>query len=84
MQLKSAHMKRYQSLEEVDRQILDIISHYGSLVFQDLWWEIGKEDTLKEQMPTREKAQIKLEFLEAQGFVKRIEPEGISHWTLRK
>jgi len=78
-------MKRYQSLEEVDRKNLDIISHYGSLVFQDLlWYEIGENDTLKEQMSTREAAQTKLEFLEAQGFVKRIEPEGIPHWALGK
>lgn len=77
-------MKRYQSLDEVDRQILNIISHYGSLVIQDLWWEISRQNNLNEQIPTKEKAQTKLEFLEVQGFVKRIEPEGILHWTLKQ
>ena len=77
-------MKATQNLEEVDRRILDIISHYGSLTFWDLWDEIGEDDNLKAQIITKEEALRKLEFLVAQGLVEHLmEEEGIKQWTLK-
>ena len=77
-------MKGNQRLEEVDRKILDIISHYGSLEFLELWDEIGEDDALKHKILTREEALKKLEFFMAQGFVERVMEEGIPRWALKK
>jgi len=78
-------MKGNQGLEEVDRKILDIISHYGSLEFLELWDEIGEDDILKEQIMTKEDALERLDFLETQGFVERLlEEEENTLWTLKK
>jgi len=78
-------MKVTQNLEEVDRKILDIISHYGNLEFMELWDEIGEDDTLKEHIMTEEEALRRFEFLEAQGFVKSVtDDEGITLWALKK
>lgn len=78
-------MKVTQNLEEVDRKILDIISHYGNLEFMELWYEIGEDDTLKEQIMTQEEALRRFELLEAQGFVKSVtDDEGMTRWALKK
>ncbi len=77
-------MKGNQSLEEVDRNILDIISHYGSLSLLELWDEIGEDDALKHQILTKEEALKKLEFFMEQGFVERVMEEGSPRWALKK
>ena len=78
-------MKETQNLEEVDRIILDIISHYGNSEFIELWDEIGEDDTLKEHIMTKEEALRRFEYLEEQGFVKRVtDDEGMTQWALKK
>ena len=78
-------MKVTQNLEEVDRKILDIISHYRNLEFMELWDEIGEDDTLKEHIMIKEEALRRLEFLEAQGFLKSVtDDEGMTLWALKK
>jgi hypothetical protein len=78
-------MKGNQSLGEVDRNILDIISLYGSLEFLELWYEIGEDDALKEDPMTKEELLMRLEFLVAQGYVERImNSEESTLWVLKK
>ncbi|MBT3312085.1 MAG: hypothetical protein HN931_06225 [Desulfobacterales bacterium] len=77
-------MKENQSLEEVDRNILDIISHYGSLEFIELWYEIGEDDALKKHQMTKEELLMRLELLETQGFVEHfIISEESTLWVLK-
>jgi len=78
------NMKENQSLGEIDRNILDIISHYGSLEFIELWYEIGEDDALKKHQMTKEELLMRLEFLETQGFVEHIIiSENSTQWVLR-
>ena len=78
-------MKGIQNLEEVDRKILDIISHYGNLEFMELWDEIGEDDTLKEQIMTKKDALRRIEFLEERGIVKRVsDDDGMARWALKE
>ena len=78
-------MKGNQSLGEVDRNIFNIISLYGSLEFLDLWYEIGEDDVLKEQIMTKEELSRRLEFLVAQGYVESVkDSEGSTRWALKK
>ena len=78
-------MKENQSLGEVDRYILDIISLWGSLEFIELWYEIGEDDALKEHPMTKEELLMRLEFLVAQGYVERImNSEESTRWALKK
>ena len=78
-------MKGNQSLGEVDRNILDIISLYGSLEFLELWYEIGEDDALKEHRMTKEELLMRLELLEAQGYAERImNSEESTQWALKK
>jgi DNA-binding Lrp family transcriptional regulator len=67
-------------LEEIDKNILDILSHYGSLSLQDLWYELGENRDLKEQPVTWDAVLNRLEFLSTIGFVKS---EG-DEWIIRK
>jgi len=78
-------MKGNQSLGEVDRNILNIISLYGSLEFLELWYEIGEDDALKEHPMTKEELLMRLEFLMAQGYVERnMNSEESAWWALKK
>ena len=78
-------MKGNQSLGEADRNILNIISLYGSLEFLELWYEIGEDDALKEHLLTKEELLMRLEFLMAQGYVEGImNSEESTLWTLKK
>ena len=78
-------MKGNKNLGEVDRNILDIISLYGSLEFLELWYEIGEDDALKEHPMTQEELLMKLEFLLAQGYVERImNSQESTRWALKK
>lgn len=82
---RGAHMKGSHSLDEVDRKILDIISHFGSLTFLDLWDEIGEDATLAEQIMSKEEALRRLELLMAQGYVESVkDSEGITGWALKQ
>lgn len=78
-------MKENQSLGGVDRKILDIISHHGSLEFLEMWYEIGEDDALKTQILTKKELSGRLEFLVAQGYVERImNSEESTLWALKK
>ena len=78
-------MKGNHSLDEVDRKILDIISHFGSLTFLDLWDEIGEDATLAAQIMSKEEALRRLELLMAQGHVESVkDSEGITRWALKE
>jgi len=78
-------MNGIQSLTEVDRNILDIISLYGCLEFLDLWYEIGEADTLKEHPMTKKELLIRLKSLEAQGYVKGFMNSSKSiDWAMKK
>ena len=78
-------MKGSHSLDEVDRKILDIISHFGSLTFLDLWDEIGEDATLAAQIMSKEEALRRLELHMAQGHVERVkDSERITRWALKE
>jgi len=78
-------MNGIQSLTEVDRNILDIISLYGGLEFLDLWYEIGEADALKEHRMTKKELLIRLKSLEAQGYVEGFMNSGKgANWTVKK
>jgi hypothetical protein len=82
---RGAHMKGNHSLDEVDRKILDIISHFGSLTSLDLWDEIGEDATLAAQIMSKEEALRRLELLMAQGHVERVkDSERITRWALKE
>jgi len=78
-------MKENQSLGKIDRNILDIISHYGSLEFIELWYEIGEDDAMKKHQMTKKELLLILEFLETQGYVKPIKiSKESTRWALKK
>jgi len=77
-------MEKEQSIRDIDRKILDIISHHGSLEFLELWYEIGEDDSLKTRILTKEELSVRLDFLVAQGFMVRSEEEGITHLALKR
>jgi DNA-binding Lrp family transcriptional regulator len=78
-------MKGNHSLDEVDRKILDIISHFGTLTSLDLWDEIGEDATLAAQIMSKEEALRRLELLMAQGHVERVkDSERITRWALKE
>ena len=66
--------------EEIDKSILDILSHYGSLSLQDLWYELGENYDLNVQPVTKDEVLSRLEFLTTIEFVKF---EG-DEWIIRK
>ena len=73
-------MMEANHFEEIDKNILDILSHYGSLCLQDLWYELGENRDLKEEPVTKDAVLTRLEFLSTIGFVKS---EG-DEWIIRK
>ena len=78
-------MKKKSSLGEIDRNILDIITLYGSLEFLELWYETGEHDALKKQELTKDELLKRLEFLLSHGYVARImDSKKITRWTLKK
>ena len=78
-------MKKNSGLEKIDRNILDIITLYGSLEFIELWLEAGEHDALKKQQLTKDELLKRLEFLLSQGYVKRIlDSKKITRWALKQ
>jgi len=41
-------------LEKIDKIILDVISHFGTISLMDLWCELGENGDLKEQPMTQD------------------------------
>lgn len=77
-------MKRYNSLDPLDKNILRILSLYESLDLWQLWYEIGEDDATAESM-TQEEVFSRLESLRGRGFVKRIkEPPEAVKWALKR
>ena len=71
-------MGRRKPLDEMDRSILEILSAYDHLTPLQLWYELGEDDSVKEDF-TEEDVQGRLQALTARGFVERItiaNPEG--------
>jgi hypothetical protein len=64
----------------LDRNILDMLSHYGNLSLQDLCYELEENDDLNLQSISRDAVLSRLEFLSTIGFV---EFEG-DKWVARK
>ena len=78
-------MKKISGLEKIDRNILDIISLYGSLEFIELWLEVGEHDALKKQQLTKDELMKRLEILLSQGYVERIiDSKEITRWALKQ
>ena len=78
-------MKKNSGLEKIDRDILGIISLYGSLEFMELWFEVGEHDALKKQQLTKDELMKRLEFLLSKGYVERlIDSKEIKRWALKQ
>jgi len=77
-------MEKSNHLEAIDREILDIISHYEILSLLDLWYELGECDDLKEIPVTKEEVVNRLRFLQDQGVVEcsKVSKEDI-WWALK-
>ena len=73
-------MKKDKSLDKMDKIILDVISHFGTISLMDLWYELGESGDLKEQPVTEDEVFSRLEFLAAKGLVKS---EG-DEWVIKK
>ncbi len=73
-------MKGAKYLEKIDKIIIDVISHFGTINLMDLWYELGESRDLKEQPVTKDEVLSRLEFLSAKGFV---ESEG-DEWIIIK
>jgi hypothetical protein len=65
-----AEMIEAGQIRELDRSILDMLSHYESLSLQDLWYELEENDDLNLQSISRAAVLDRLEFLSTIGFVK--------------
>jgi hypothetical protein len=75
-----AEMIEASQIRGLDRNILDILSHYGNLSLQDLCYELEENDDLNLQSISRDAVLSRLEFLSTIGFVKF---EG-DKWVARK
>jgi len=73
-------MNESKYLSEIDKIILDIISHFGTISLMDLWYELGESSDLKEQPVTEDEILSRLEFLAAKGLVKS---EG-DEWVIKE
>jgi len=69
-------MKRRNSLDEIDRSILRILSGYEQLTALQLWYELGEDDVLNERL-TEEEVLNRLESLAKKGFVEIVKEEGL-------
>ena len=73
-------MKKDKPLDEVDKIILDVISHFGTISLMNLWYELGESGDLKEQPVTEDGVLSRLEYLATKGLVKS---EG-DEWVIKK
>ncbi len=73
-------MNESKYLEKIDKIILDVISHFGTISLLDLWYELGESSDLKEQSVTEDEILGRLEFLAAKGLVKS---EG-DEWVIKE
>ena len=73
-------MNESKYLVKIDKIILDVISHFGTISLMDLWYELGESGDLKEQPVTEDEVLSRLEFLAAKGLVKS---EG-DEWVIKK
>lgn len=69
-------MKRRNSLDEIDRSILRILSGYEQLTALQLWYELGEDDVVKERV-TEEEVSSRLDSLMKKGFVETVKEEGV-------
>jgi hypothetical protein len=65
-----AEMMEAGQIRELDRNILDMLSHYENLSLQDIWYEPEENDDLNLQSIARAAVLSRLEFLSTIGFVK--------------
>lgn len=73
-------MNESKYLVKIDKIILDVISHFGTMSLMDLWYELGESSDLKEQSVTEDEVLSRLEFLAAKGLVKS---EG-DEWVIKE
>ncbi|MGD8212244.1 MAG: hypothetical protein PVF32_20445 [Desulfobacterales bacterium] len=73
-------MNERKYLVKIDKIILDIISHFGTISIEDLWYELGESGDLKEQPMTEDEVLRRLEFLAAKDLVKS---EG-DEWVIKE
>ena len=64
------------SLDSINRNILEILSNYGQLTPLQWWYELG-EDEGGEERVTEEEILSRLDALMAKGFVERITRPGV-------
>ena len=70
-------MKALNSLDEVDRGILRILSGYEQMACLELWYELGEDDALKERV-TEAEVGARWEPLRKKGFVERVKEAGVT------
>ena len=77
-------MKAAKKLDQIDRHIIGILSHYEQLGILELWYELGETDSLEEHI-TKEELSIRLESLLTQGLVEQVkDSKGATNWCLRQ
>jgi hypothetical protein len=68
--IRVAEMMEASQMRELDRKILDMLSHYENLSLQDIWCELEENGDLNRQSIARAAVLSRLEFLSTIGFVK--------------
>ncbi len=65
-------MRERGGIDQIDQDILRILSLYDDLSPMQVWFELG-EDELVKQRATETEVQSRLESLETEGFVEAVE-----------
>lgn len=77
-------MEEHNYLDDLDRNILRILSIYENLDPLELWYELGECDPPVERV-TQEEVLNRLESLRVIGFIERIiRAGGQIHWALKE
>jgi DNA-binding Lrp family transcriptional regulator len=68
-------MARRTTVDQIDKNILRILSTYEQLTALELWYEVGEDDSVKVNV-TEQEIKRRLESLKTRGFVERIKKKG--------
>ncbi|NIQ37893.1 MAG: hypothetical protein GTN81_04795 [Proteobacteria bacterium] len=64
-------MARRTTVDQIDKDILRILSTYEQLTALELWYEVGEDDRVKLNV-TEKEIKKRLESLKTRGFVERV------------
>jgi hypothetical protein len=77
-------VEQREILDAIDQRILRTLALYESMEAVELWYEIGEDDSSRENL-TEEEVLSRLRFLTEEGFVKRVKgPRGRLKWAVHQ